>query len=229
MEDVGIYVLCYKDKAREKRMRERFHSLDISANFLVVDSNVPEVENYKGASNHKKAILGCTMNHIAMIREFYCNSDKKFGIFCENDVHINKSLKDLMGSVCENHRCLGLDVLLLGYLINFDPKTLPTAYGLLKTDGIYRYYGYHDEQWGTQAYMLNRKYAKYLLDELTIAAEKQGKNIAADWRITKDGKRALLYPPLFVEEHSRMSGDAGQDRYHASCNAFLYKTDRFTI
>ena len=226
MDRIDLYVLCYKHKEREKRMRERFRSLGIPARFKIFESDPPSMDQFEG-SKAVKRILSCSLNHILMIRDFYENSDKQFGIFCEDDVHVSKDFKAEIGSICRNFIDLKVAVLMLGYLINFNPAENQGLHTLLKHDRR-KYYSYGAEQWGTQCYMLTRTYAKYLLETITMEAVREGDNIAADWRITKDWSGALIYPPLFVEENSRICGDVGQDRYHTSCNQFLYDKEAFT-
>jgi hypothetical protein len=78
---------------------------------------------------------------------------------------------------------------------------------------------------GAQMYMLTRKYAKYLLDHFPI--EWKLKNInnpwSPDWIITKNGKRAMIYPMLAVEEGETSCGcECGDKIYHRDCKNIQY-------
>jgi hypothetical protein len=72
----------------------------------------------------------------------------------------------------------------------------------------YQYHHYPFDLWGTQMYVLSRKYAKNVIDtysDIFAYAEKAEIDktmhpLSADWTITKNGNRALLFPMLAFEK-----------------------------
>jgi len=54
-----------------------------------------------------------------------------------------------------------------------------------------------------------------------------GKPFSADWTITKDGNRALIFPMLAVEDGKTRNCDSGQDIFHQSCHLYNYNPETF--
>ena len=84
----------------------------------------------------------------------------------------------------------------------------------------YRYYEYGDV-WGTQMYMLSREQAVRILikygDDYAdrFLANPAGYTpFSADWSITKEGRRALIYPMLAIEDGLSEYDDYGQKVFH---------------
>jgi GR25 family glycosyltransferase involved in LPS biosynthesis len=222
-----IYVLCYDNIQREENMIRRFNEVGTKVNIcrftendkrynMLVDANYPYPN-------------GCFLNHLAMMEEFYNNSSKEFGIFLENDVFLKKTLTKDLHNACSKMKQLDLDVLLIGYLINNTPE----AFGcqlIDKDDFNNGYYKYNDELWGTQGFILTRAQVKYYIDKYTveyIIDPNTKETISADWVYTKNGNRALLYPPLVVEEGTINGTHEGQIQFHKTCKEFLHN-DTFT-
>jgi hypothetical protein len=86
--------------------------------------------------------------------------------------------------------------------------------------------GYPNDSWGTQMYMISRKQCIYLLDKYTNGyLERSLENpemipFSADWTITKEGKRALLYPLRVIENGSMEYEDEWQDKCRKLCAEF---------
>ena len=155
------------------------------------------------------------------IQKFY-DSGKSLGIICEDDIYIqkyfNKEIKKIIAFVNENN----YDIVLLGYLLNYKP---PNRYhNLITTFDNYTVYDFNKDLWGTQMYMLTRTYAKYLLDNFPIKWKFENINNpwAADWIITKNGKGAMIYPMLAVEEGETSCREMGQKIYHIDCKNIQY-------
>ena len=76
-------------------------------------------------------------------------------------------------------------------------------------------------------YLLSRSYAKYLIDTFTIdwAFNNKDKPYSPDWIITKNGNRALIWPPLGVEEGEVYTCHQGQLDFHKNCKEFLFNKE----
>jgi hypothetical protein len=92
--------------------------------------------------------------------------------------------------------------------------------------------GYPDNTWGAQMYMISKKQCKYLLNKYTNGyLETSIKNpditpFAADWIITKQGKRALLYPLRVIENGLMEYEDEWQGTCRKLCSEFTNR-DKF--
>jgi hypothetical protein len=50
---------------------------------------------------------------------------------------------------------------------------------------------------------------------------------SADWTITKDGEKALIYPLVAIEDCSVDYSDEGQDHCRKKCYSLFYSEDLF--
>jgi hypothetical protein len=218
-----IYVLSYNNVKRENNMIRRFEEVGTTANICRFMENDKILENSIYKTQH-----GCFLNHLTMIKEFYNNSSKEFGVFMENDIYLKKSLtKDLIDA-CNNMKILNFDVLSIGYLVG----GIPEVYGfpLIHMNKLHRYYKYDNNLWGTQGFILTKLQAKHYIDKYTveyILNPDTKEIIAADFIFTKQGNRALLYPPLVVEEGYMTDDNSTQVNFHKTCKEFLYN-DSYT-
>lgn len=211
-----LYVLSYNDKEREVKMIKRLTEVGITANICSFSQNDSQVNDRN---------VSCFINHLAMMEQFYHHSKKEYGVFIENDIYLKKTLGKNMLEACNAMQTLNLDVLLIGYLINKKPE-------VFDCEQIYNdklgntYYQYGTELWGTQGYILSKKQAKYYIDKYTTHYIKNcDETISADWIFTKQGNRALMYPPLVVEEGIISDKEhQGQINFHKSCKEFLYNS-----
>lgn len=224
---IDIYCLSYNNVKRKLQMEDRFTKLNLKCTF------------YNGVGMNDKRILNsnncsswpCMFGHLDMINNFYYNSEKEYGIFCEDDIYIHKDFNKILPNIIEDFKLLNLDILLLGYLTQFEIKS-NSMYFDLKSDMNnlkYTYHNYPDDLWGTQMYMLTKKSAKYILEKYTLeyAINSMTNNtlqpFSSDWTITKEGNRALIYPMLAVEISDKKSGNLGQDTYHENCKNLNYE------
>jgi len=217
-----FYCLNYNNKERKESMMERFNKLDISCNF------------YEGVGpddirmNNSAHTWSCMYGHLDMIHQFYYNTNKEFGIFCEDDVMIHKNFKNYLPKIFEDFKLLNLDVLLLGYLLcdnirdgSYNGYTVINNELVCYEEFPYKYYNYPDDCWGTQMYLLSRENAKKILDKYYIGYAEQTRiennnltPFSADWIITKDGNRALLYPLIVIEDGKKTFDHHGQNHHH---------------
>jgi hypothetical protein len=79
--------------------------------------------------------------------------------------------------------------------------------------------------------MLTKKYAKYILDKYSIEyaikslTDNTLQPFSADWTITKEDNRALIFPMLAVETADKKSGHYGQDIFHENCKNCNYDSE----
>jgi len=219
-----VYVLSYNNPEREQNMIRRFKQVGTTANICTFSDNDKRYHELVELKYKELHPLKCFFNHLAMIEEFVNNSSKEYGVFMENDIYLIKSLtKDLIMAT-DNMKKLNLDVLLIGYLINNNPESFDCKY-YYTDENQNKYYRYGLDLWGTQGFILTKAQAKYYINKYTIKyILSSNEVISADWIYTKQGNKALLYPPLVVEEGFVNCTDQFQIRFHASCNSFLYNT-----
>ena len=217
-----IYCLSFKNPIRKSQMEERFKQLEINCTFY----DGVSMDDLRIKNNNGSSAWSCMLGHINIIKTFYENSENDYGIFCEDDVYIHKDFKLMLPNIIEDFKLMNLDVLLLGYLIQFKIESKYIGFDLK-----YTYHTYPDDLWGAQMYMLTKKHAKYILDKFNIdyAIRSLNENtlqpFSADWTITKEGNRALIYPMLAVEIADKKSGDSYQDTFHENCKNCNYNPE----
>ena len=244
-EICDFYCLSYKNEERFKRMKNRFTILNINCKFYQgVDFEDPRIKNKTDAGIQR--IWSYTYGHFDMINDFYNNSTKEYGIFCEDDIIIDKDLNKNVSEIIKDYKEMNLDVLLLGYLsqfkINEDIKNYcgyNFSENLLKNNENknFKYFGYPDYLWGAQMYLLSKKNAKKLLDlyyngyaEKSLI-DKSMIPFSSDWTITKYGKRGLITPVMAIEENINNYSnyvDAGQHFLRLQ-NYNAHFEDRFVV
>jgi len=225
----NIYCLSFKNPYRKAQMEERFKQLDLNCSFY----DGVGMDDARILINNGVGSWCCMFGHLDMIQNFYYNSTKDYGIFCEDDVYIHKNFKSMMPDIITDFKLMSLDILLLGYLIQFKINSNYINFELKykSNDLKYTYHNYPNDLWGTQMYMLTKKYAKYILDKYSIEyaikslTDNTLQPFSADWTITKEDNRALIFPMLAVETADKKSGHYGQDTFHENCKNFNYKPD----
>jgi len=224
--------LNYNNESRNMEMKNKFNMLNIECKmYQGVDYNDNRIKD----KNFCKKAASCMYGHLDMIYDFYYNSDKNFGIFCEDDILINKNLSNYLPNIINDVETMNLDILLLGYLIAFKIEHFYTNFSTIKKSNLENdsyYHKYPEDLWGTQMYLITRNYAKILLDNYyydysdKTLNDNSIKQFSADWIITKNGNRALIYPMLAVEDGKYYNENTSQDNYHKKC--FLHNfTEEF--
>jgi len=204
---------CLNSKVeRSESIKESYKKVDISCNFYEgVNKNDPYIVQLE--KRYFNCVY-CMYGHMNMIHDFYYNTDKQYGIFSEDDIYIHINFKKYLENIIVDFERLNLDVLLLSYLTNFK-ITEEFIDFKLKNENMrsnenfqYNYHNFPDNLWGSQMYLLSRKHAKFLLDKYydgIAYTELYDKceglpPLSADWTITKDGNRALIFPLLAIEK-----------------------------
>lgn len=222
MNNIGFYCLNFYQNKRPE-IKRRFDYLNIDCFFYdgvtFSDERLQKYEYKKPVSN----ILG----HIDMIEKFL-NSDYEFGIFCEDDIYINKELITNLPNICNDFKKLNLDILLLGYLLPYKLNNSNSYFKLINNNDNLSYYTYHDKLWGTQMYMYSKEQAKYIIEKYNNDYNNNNIPFSADFILTKDGKnRALITPIMAIEDNSNIIEDYYQNEYHKNCFNCNFDKDLF--
>jgi len=225
--DYQFFCLSFNNNTRKENMKRRFETIGVDCIFNEGVSS--EDIRIKGRNVYTKC-WSCMYGHLDMINDFYYNTNKSFGVFCEDDILIHKDLYNLMPKIMSDFDYLNLDVLLLGYLLQFkvDKNNYYTNFSIKNThddSGTYTYHHFSNDVWGTQMYMLSRNSAKKILDKYSFSSGYADKTMldstlipfSADWTITKDGNRALISPILAVEDNETNYEHDGQQIFHKNC------------
>lgn len=238
-DNYDFYCLSFNNKDRKESMNSRFNKLGLKCKFyqgVTFEDN--RIVN-RNIDNNVKRVWSYTYGHLDMIYYFYHNSNKEFGIFCEDDLLIHKDLKNFMPKITKDFKELNLDILLLGYLIQFKINEHIPGFELKSTsymnsmESEYKYHNYQDQVWGAQMYMLSKKQAGVLLDKYyTDYADNSMKDtnmvpFSSDWLLTKDGNRAVIFPMVASEDNLTSYENHGQHTFHKTCFAVNCDKDTF--
>lgn len=150
-ENCGFYCLSFQNPERKNAMQNRFDQLGVDV-FMYPGVTFDD-ERIAGRDivPHVKRCWSFTYGHFDLLREFYFNSEKEYGIFCEDDIYIRKDLIEQLPKIIENFKELNLDLLLLGYLTTHVISKSLDEFNLKKesnSDHPFGYYNYPDSVWG---------------------------------------------------------------------------------
>jgi len=223
-----FYCLSFNNKERKTNMIRRFNIFNID--YRIYDGVKHDDQRLinKDLSDCLLKEWSCCYGHLDMIHDFYYKTDKKYGIFCEDDIHIHKDLINIIPKILNDFNILQLDILLLGYLTPFivNKNMIDTRYSLKRKTNIkpiYSYHNYPDTLTGTHMYILSRNHAKILLDKYYGNHLDNNTTFISDIVITKEGNRALISPVLAVEEkQSYIKNDL-----HNLCHKQHFNSDKF--
>lgn len=210
---IPIYIVSYKNPGRRERMISRFTSLRME-NMVTFTSEVERDDPRLLIQPEKnRRVYAIMLQHLDSLRLFL-ESSHEYCIVCEDDVHISNMFAEKFPTILHDFKTMNLDIMMLGYILTFEID-MDTEYhkGYFpyinnEEDRIYMnshtYHSYPNDIWGSQMYLVSRSYAKYLLDnydlnEMNIETI-NSVNYNPDWIITKNGKRALIYPMVALEE-----------------------------
>lgn len=204
--DVPILCLSYNNPTRAARMQHRFHSIGMKRVTIT-----PGVQDSNRANS---TMLG----HLDMIRRFCEMEDAEYGVFCEDDLYIHKDLNTHLPTLVQECKSQNIDILLMGYLFMQNTSWIMKP-GYMDMPHLHKgahcdYYGYYDELWGSQMYMLSKKKAREFIEK--GPHDYVGTPYAVDWVLTKMGNRAITVPMYAVEDGTSQYDDIGQKRLHHS-------------
>ena len=224
MPNYDIYCLSFNNPTRRTAMEYRFNQLGVKVCISEGVSVDDEKIRGRNMSDNEQKAWSIAYGHLSMMKEFYFNSNKPYGIFCEDDIYIRKDFLTQLPHCIVNFEERGLDTLLLGYLTCWDVSRYPKV----SDEHPFSYSPYDDNIWGTQMYMLSRNQAWYLINKYSppyadlSRVNNDMKPFSADWVFTKEGNRALIYPPLVIEDGKTKYKDEGQQIFHDRCHVHSY-------
>ena len=216
--DIRYYFTSYRNPRRREAILERFTKEGIDIEEIpCAEHDEPRV---KELSNNMKAnsIFYSQLNEI---ESFYA-SGADYGVFCEDDILIKKGLRAYISLVAQKMKENKYDVVLLGYLLNFNIIGVQTYEKYKYSDGVF-FLTPPEDLWGAQMYILSKNHAGKLLEEIKdIDKCKEKYNIiATDWVMTKSGNYKIIYPPLAIEDCVDKIDHAGQQAFHEACHRFF--------
>jgi hypothetical protein len=230
VENCAFFCLSFQNEERKCAMEQRFTRLGIQDRVAFYDGVQHDDDRLINAGNAKR-IWSYTYGHLDMIRQFYEDTDKEYGIFCEDDIFIRKDFLTFLPQIVDDAREMKLDIILLGYLTNYVIQAFPGFEEKMDNhveNYPFKYYNYPEHIWGAQMYMIPREHAKFLLEKYAPPyAEKSLTDTSlrcfnSDNCITKEGHRSILYPMIAIEDGKTDYVDRGQNDFHKSCFALNY-------
>ena len=197
---------------------------------------------YEGVSYHDSRILNrhernnplaiqrlwsVTYGHLDMIQRFL-DSNQRYGIFCEDDILVNRTLPEHLPNIVQDCDAMHLDILLLGYMKTCKVEGWMAGHTeiMVEKKRPYTYHEYPSDQWGVHMYMLSRKGAQRIIDTYAYPSGYADKYMhdstrpfSPDWTISKcPGLRRGLISPMFAVEDGadpyEHYGHEGQWQFH---------------
>ena len=191
-----------------------------------VPSTDPRIKDVDNPGVRRTASI--CYGHLDMLRHFVENSTKEYIVLMEDDILIKETFVEDITNAIDVVRTENLDILLIGFLCHNPIHTysnFPEFVTKYSCDD-FRVFGYPEETWGTQMYMVSRHHAERMVDKYSSGylersiAYPEMIPFSADWLLTKDGKRALLYPLRVIENGSMKYDDEGQETCRILCSKF---------
>jgi hypothetical protein len=242
VNDVSCYCVNFNDEQRRNNMTNRFKYFNFDLQFVepVYTSDL-RLENI--SSIFDKRTWSIMLQHLDSIKHFLENTDKQYLIVCEDDILISKKFKNDLPDFILNMKEMKLDILLLGYLMDFkferNMKTYPKIkncsycyyndFPVLKNTDKYLYMDYPYSLWGSQMYLITREHASFLINKYTIeyALNNPNSHFSPYWTISKDGNKSLVNPVIALEEGISKLGEQNQSNFHQRCFLFHYEENMF--
>jgi hypothetical protein len=199
-----VYSFSYNNPERKAAMERRFATVGVPLHWVrAIGADDPSLHG-----DDAPRVTAIMHGHLEMIRIFLEDTDAKYGIFCEDDIFIRKDFKQSIDRAIELYEMQNLDILLLGYLLNYVPYHTPRL-GFQALE-------YGTNLWGAQMYMMDKRAAQAVYDAFCDRSRVSGP-YSSDWTITKFGKRAMIYPMIAVETGAVCTSHVGQVNFHRAC------------
>ena len=244
-----FHCLCFKNPTKHQSMKERFDKIGLNLHIYggvshtdrrIVNGHKTIRGEKRNISHATQRLWSVTYGHLDMIQQFY-NSGKNYGLFCEDDIVVNRTLPFNLPFIISECNEMRLDVCLLGYMKTYKVEGWMSGHETVQffPDRPYSYHRYPQDQWGVHLYMLSREGAKKVLD--TYGAESgyadtyandPERPFSPDWTITKcPGLNRALISPLFAVEDGRDAYEHyahdGQYKFHMDTFNFNFVPDLF--
>jgi len=229
MNTIDFYCLNFHEERRQK-MIKKLDLFQIPITFYTgVRPADPRIQFVENPAIRRTASI--CYGHLDMLAHFVNHSSKPFAIIMEDDILIKNTFIEDIERAIDVVQKENIDLLLIGFLCsnpihtysNF-PK-IPTKYSTPE----FMIMEYPDSTWGSQMYMITKDQARRLVENYATGYfERSLENSAmtpfsADWLLTKNGKRALLYPLRVIENGSTKYDDEGQEQCRERCAQFTSK------
>ena len=228
---VQFYTFSYQNPIREANMKRRFADENLPLEF--VNSVEFSDQRLTAAPPEVRRNWAIMFNHLDMLTKFL-NSSNDYGIFCEDDIFIRHNFKQFLPEIVAGAKRRSLEILLLGYLLPYKPvEIVSRAREFAEIGPNFTFHTYPDDLWGSQMYMLSRAGATKLLEKYSVDYAKAtlaNPNLcpfSPDWTLTKDGRRAAIYPMLAVEEGIVVTTHEGQIDFHKRCFQAQFDPEQF--
>jgi len=233
---VKYYCINYKDDNRKTRIIRQFQKQNIEIIFIPEVDYTTDLRFTKLLQNPRLNLRNWAimMQHMDSIRHFAESSDAaEYCIICEDDILLCRNFAKEISHIIRDYNVLQLDILLLGYLLPYkitdDNGYFPLK---LRTDA-YSYYDFPQDLWGSQMYLISKRYATVLIEKYTLdyAVDTiETTHFSPDWTITKCGNKSVIYPMLALEDgESSKAGLEGETSFHRRCFANNYTELRFDM
>lgn len=235
----AFYCLSYKNEERKTALTDRFNQLNINVTFYDgVEFDDPRISIPSESHSIDKKSWSYTYGHFDIINKFVNETDKEYGVFCEDDIYLHKNLANDIPMLIEDFKEMDLDILLMGFLTLYKIEDYFGGFHIKhpfnEKQRPHKYHNYPDDLWGAQMYMLSRKHAKTLLEKYyngyavqSLRSDLQLTPFCSDWTITKEGNRALVYPMYAVEDGKTHYEHGGQNNFHKDCSRVNYDPEQF--
>jgi len=235
--NVDIQCLCYKNAKKHENMTRRFETVGLPLRiFSGVSFSDNRILNFEKRKNTLavQRLWSVTYGHLDMIQRFI-QTNKPFGIFCEDDILVNRTLPTHLFNIIDDFTDMKLDILLLGYMTTHKIEGWMADYKEITCENKrpYTYHNYPENQWGVHMYMLSRKGAKEIIKKYMDGYADNPENIfSPDWTISKCPglKRAIIYPMFAVEDGADLYehyDHSGQYNFHMDTFKFNYIPEVF--
>lgn len=222
--------LCYRNPQKHESMTQRFDAVGMSLSIYEgVTYTDSRIVNHHSRNNPLaiQRLWSVTYGHLDMIQRFL-DSNEPYGIFCEDDILVNRTLPQHLPNIVEDCEAMDVDILLLGYMKTCKVESWMAGYQeiMVEKKRPYTYHEYPNDQWGVHMYMLSRKGAKRIIETYAYPSGYADKYIhdasrpfSPDWTISKcPGLRRGLISPMFAVEDGadpyEHYGHEGQWQFH---------------
>jgi GR25 family glycosyltransferase involved in LPS biosynthesis len=232
---IDFYCLNFQNENnRRQRMNKKSIYFQIPFRFYSGVTKIDPRISFIEDENIRRSASIC-YGHLDMMNHFVKNSSKEFVVIMEDDIIIRKTFCDDIIKSLDIFIKYNYDILLLGYLCHNPIDTYSNFYQLPTEHSSEEFKiidDYPNDCWGAQMYMLSKSQCKELLSKYSVGYFERTLYdstllpFSADWTITKEGKRCLLYPQRAAEEYiENQYQDEGQSVCRYNCNQFIKKED----
>jgi hypothetical protein len=239
INQLDIYCLNFTNNPQEKNerriaMEQKFDHFQLPVHFYSGVASTDERIHFVENDNMRRTWSIC-YGHLDMINHFISHSNKNYMILCEDDIIIHKEFTKKLPQAIDVMKKQNLDILLLGYLCS-NPVDTYSNFPEIDTEyscDTFKLLEYIQDTWGCQMFMITRSHAKKMLSKfyhdyaIKTLTDKSLTPFSSDWLLTKDGKRALLYPLLVIENGHSDYEDEGQKNSRINCYNFSFKENTY--